>query len=353
MRNSAVVIDASQINRADEGPASAMKRLLPAVLSVCISAAVAAGAMTAPQAHAVDVTNLSLGSKQTQLLFAGSSLGPILSPGNGSPIDNVSAYIHGSSQGAQQAVQDNWRKAYNQLPQQVRDSVPPHLRPAPQEEETVPVTVVPAAEPTLSPNATNCSNCVAITYDDGPVPGTERLLDIFKRKNAHATFFVVGNNVNANPKILRRIRAEGHTIGNHSYSHPDLARQSDGTIGSQLSDTSAAIEKQSGVKVHWVRPPYGSYDGRVINASKARGLSLAIWDVDTMDWSHRDTARTCSIAVNQAQAGSIVLMHDIHEPTINAAECIIDGLRAKGLRPVSLDEMIKDPVPGRVYTHAN
>lgn len=330
---------------------STMKRLLPAVLSVCISAAVTTGAITAPTAHAVDVAKLSQVGKQSQQLFAGSSLGPILDPGSGTPINNASSFISGSSQGAQQAVQDGWRKAYNQLPQQAKDAVPPHLRPAPQEDTTVPVTVVPAAEPTSSPNANTCSNCVAITYDDGPVPGTERLLDIFKRKNAHASFFVVGNNVNANPKILRRIRDEGHTIGNHSFSHPDLAQQADGAIASQLSDTSAAIEKHSGVKVHWVRPPYGSYDGRVINASKVRGLSLAIWDVDTMDWSHRDTARTCSIAVSNAQAGSIVLMHDIHEPTINAAECIIDGLRAKGLRPVSLDEMVKSPVPGRVYTN--
>lgn len=321
-----------------------MKRLLPAVASLCvsISVAVAAGAVTAPHAGAADLTKLQL--------FAGSSMNPILTPGTGSPIDDTSSFIAASSKRADQAVQDGWRQAYNQLPPQLRDAVPPQLRP--KQDDSVPVTVIPPAEPSPSPAQQRCDDCVAITYDDGPAPGTERLLDVFKRKKAHATFFVVGQNANAYPHILRRIRDEGHTIGNHTFDHPDLAHAGDGAIAQQLDDTNAAIEKHSGVKPRWMRPPYGSYDGRVSREAGARGQSLAIWDVDTMDWSHRDTARTCSIAVSNAQAGSIVLMHDIHEPTVNAAECIIDGLRGKGLRPVGLDEMIKRPDAGHVYTNA-
>lgn len=320
-----------------------MKRLLPAVASLCVSVAVAASAVTAPHAGAADLTKLQL--------FAGSSMNPILAPGTGSPIDDTtSSFIAASSKRADQAVQDGWRQAYSQLPPQLRDAVPPQLRP--KQDDSVPVTVIPPAEPSPSPAQQRCDDCVAITYDDGPAPGTERLLDVFKRKKAHATFFVVGQNVNAYPHILRRIRDEGHTIGNHTFDHPDLAHAGDGAIAQQLDDTNAAIEKHSGVKPRWIRPPYGSYDGRVSREAGARGQSLAIWDVDTMDWSHRDTARTCSIAVSNAQAGSIVLMHDIHEPTVNAAECIIDGLRGKGLRPVGLDEMIKRPDAGHVYTNA-
>lgn len=319
-----------------------MKRLLPAVASLCVSVAVAAGAVTAPHAGATDLTKLQL--------FAGSSMNPILTPGTGSPIDDTSSFIAASSKRADQAVQDGWRQAYNQLPPQLRDAVPPQLRP--KQDDSVPVTVIPPAEPSPSPAQQRCDDCVAITYDDGPAPGTERLLDVFKRKKAHATFFVVGQNVNAYPHILHRIRDEGHTIGNHTFDHPDLAHAGDGAIAQQLDDTNDAIEKHAGVKPRWMRPPYGSYDGRVSREAGARGQSLAIWDVDTMDWSHRDTARTCSIAVSNAQAGSIVLMHDIHEPTVNAAECIIDGLRGKGLRPVGLDEMIKRPDAGHVYTNA-
>lgn len=321
-----------------------MKRLLPAVASLCVSVsvAVAAGVVTAPHAGAADLTKLQL--------FAGSSMNPILTPGTGSPIDDTSSFIAASSKRADQAVQDRWRQAYNQLPPQLRDTVPPQLRP--KQDDSVPVTVIPPAEPSPSPAQQRCDDCVAITYDDGPAPGTERLLDVFKRKKAHATFFVVGQNVNAYPHILRRIRNEGHTIGNHTFDHPDLAHAGDGAIAQQLDDTNDAIEKHTGVKPRWMRPPYGSYDGRVSREAGARGQSLAIWDVDTMDWSHRDTARTCSIAVSNAQAGSIVLMHDIHEPTVNAAECIIDGLRGKGLRPVGLDEMIKRPDAGHVYTNA-
>ncbi len=329
-----------------------MKRLLPAVVSLCVSATVVAGVVTAPQAGAADLTKLTTISKSGKQLFAGSSMNPILAPGTGSPIDDTTSFIAASSKRADQAVQDGWRQAYNQLPPQVRDAVPPQLRPAPRQDDSVPVTVIAPAEPSPSPAQQRCDDCVAITYDDGPAPGTERLLDVFKRKKAHATFFVVGQNVNAYPQILRRISDEGHTIGNHSFDHPDLAHTGDGAIAQQLDDTNAAIEKHSGVKPRWMRPPYGSYDDRVSREAGARGQSLAIWDVDTMDWSHRDTARTCSIAVSNAQAGSIVLMHDIHEPTVNAAECIIEGLRGKGLRPVGLDEMIKRPDAGHVYTNA-
>ena len=84
--------------------------------------------------------------------------------------------------------------------------------------------------------------------------------------------------------------------------------------------------------------------------ARQRGLALALWDVDTADWQHRNPAMTCNIAVNNAKAGSIVLMHDIHAPTVDAVECVIDGLRAKGLRPVSLDEMVAKPEPGYIYT---
>ena len=102
-----------------------------------------------------------------------------------------------------------------------------------------------------------------------------------------------------------------------------------------------------------MRPPYGSYDSRVASAAGERGMSLAIWDVDTADWQHRNPTTTCKRAVEGAREGSIILMHDIHQPTVDAAECVIDGLRAKGLNPVGLDEMIEHPEAGHVYTRAD
>ena len=327
-----------------------MKRLLTAVTSATLLAA----ATLAPSPASADVSKVTqLALPQDAKIISGDSFGPILVQGAGLPIDGSSAFIAGSSDRARSAVEDGWRRAYNGLPGQVKQAVPPHLRP-PEPAKPADVTVAPAQEPAPSPVPPKCYNCVAITYDDGPVPGsTERLLDILKRKGVHATFFVVGRNANANPQVLRRIRDEGPTIGNHSFSHPDLARQSDGAIAAQLDDTDAALQKQAGLDPHWLRPPYGSHNPRVASAAGARGMALAVWDVDTADWQHRNPATTCKRAVDGAREGSIILMHDIHQPTVDAAECVIDGLRAKGLNPVGLDEMIKRPEAGHVYTRAD
>lgn len=329
-----------------------MKRLVPAALSLCMSVALTAAgaAVGAGPAGALELPLITPVAKAPNpQLIPGDIFGPILAQGTGSPIDGSSSFVSGSSQRANNAVQDGWKRAYGSLPPQVQQAVPPQLRPA---EAPLPpeVTVVPAHEPSPAPEPPKCFNCVAITYDDGPVPGTtEQLLDTLKRKNVHATFFMVGQNADAYPQLVRRVRDEGHTIGNHSYSHPDLAHQADGAIAAQFDDTSAALERAAGVHPVWARPPYGSYDGRVAAAVGARGMSLAVWSVDTADWQHRNTATTCSRAVEGAHEGSIILMHDIHQPTVDAAECVIDGLRAKGLRPVSLEEMFRHPEPGHVY----
>ena len=327
-----------------------MKRLLTVVASATL---LAAAALT-PAPASADVSNMTqLALPQDARIIPGDAFGPILAQGAGSPIDGSSAFITGSSDRARGAVEDGWRRAFDGLPAQVKQAVPPHLRP-PEPAKPADVTVAPSQEPSPSPVPPKCYNCVAITYDDGPVPGsTERLLDILKRKGVHATFLVVGRNANAYPQILRRIRDEGHTIGNHSLDHPDLARQSDAAIAAQLDGTDAALKKQADVEPHWMRPPYGSYDSRVASAAGSRGMALAVWDVDTADWQHRNPTTTCQRAVEGAREGSIILMHDIHEPTVDAAECVIDGLRAKGLNPVGLDEMIKRPGAGHIYTRAD
>lgn len=326
-----------------------MKRLCLAVSSA-LALVLAAGAPSAASADVAKVTQLA--TPNGAQVIPGHPFGPILAKGEGLPIDASSAFIAKSSQRTSWIADDGWRRAYANLPAQAQEAVPPHLRPT---EEGTPaaITVEPVQEPSPAPEPAKCFNCVALTYDDGPVPGTtERLLDTLKRKGVHASFFVVGQNANAYPEILRRIRDEGHTIGNHSYSHPDMARQTDGTIAAQMDKTDAALTEQGGITPRWMRPPYGSYDSRVAAAAGARGMALAVWDVDTADWQHRNTATTCQRAVASAHEGAIILMHDIHEPTVAAAECVIDGLRAKGLKPVGLHEMIARPEAGHVYENA-
>lgn len=267
------------------------------------------------------------------------------------PASHALPSVSDLSSSSSRATNDTWLKGYNALPPQVRDAVPPHLRPA----QPAPLPAPPtepeyeaAPEPTPAPDT--CANCVAITFDDGPGAYTGRLLDILDEKDAKATFFVVGQNANANPALMQRMRDSGHTIANHTYNHPDLKKQSDATITKQLDDTNAAIANTTGVKPKWMRPPYGSYDNRTVVAAGERGQAVAIWDVDTADWQHRNPTRTCNLAVQNSTPGSIILMHDIHAPTVDAVPCVIDGLRAKGLRPVSLEYMVKQSEPGRVYT---
>lgn len=194
-----------------------------------------------------------------------------------------------------------------------------------------------------------CSNCVAITYDDGPGELTAQLLDTLKAKDAHASFMVLAPNATAHPELLRRMKAEGHTVGNHTATHRELNKLSPSDVDGEIKAGAAAIKAATGENPRWMRPPYGATNGTVEAAAKANGQAQALWSVDTVDWKDRNSEHVCEAAVNGAQAGSIVLMHDIHATTVDAADCVIDGLRAKGLEPVSLDRLIPNPQAGRQY----
>ena len=195
----------------------------------------------------------------------------------------------------------------------------------------------------------DCANCVAITYDDGPGAETNRLLDKLKAKNAHASFMVIAPSAEQHPELLKRMKAEGHTIGNHTKSHRQLNTLPYDQVSQEIDAGNAAIKKATGQSTRWVRPPYGATNPTVDQVTRDKGVSQALWDVDTVDWKDRNSEHVCSSAVQGARAGSIVLMHDIHPTTVDAADCVIDGLRAKGLEPVSLDRLLRTPVPGKRY----
>ena len=221
--------------------------------------------------------------------------------------------------------------------------------------QTPSMSVVPEpsgeAMPKLDVPSEDCSDCVAVTFDDGPSDETVRLLNILRDMDAKASFFVIGTGAELRPGILRRMLNDKHTIANHSRNHPPLSTLADAGIMNELDVTNADIKDAVFWGPRWLRPPYGDMDARVASIAGSRGLSLAMWDVDTNDWQHHNAATSCDIAVGQSQPGSIILLHDIHTESVDAVPCIIDGLRAKGLRPVSLDEMIPEPEAGRTYTN--
>lgn len=222
----------------------------------------------------------------------------------------------------------------------------------------VPVTyVVPpqqrteAKPPRVHIEPPACDDCVAITFDDGPSDETVRLLDILREKDVRASFFVIGTSAELRPGILRRMLFERHTIANHSLNHPPLTTLAEPGIANELDVTTGIIKDSVYWGPRWLRPPYGDMDARVASVAGSRKLALAMWDVDTNDWQHHNPATSCDIAVNQSVPGSIILLHDIHPESVDAVPCIIDGLRAKGLRPVSLDEMVPEVRPGMTYTN--
>lgn len=207
----------------------------------------------------------------------------------------------------------------------------------------------PQPVPQPQANSVDCPNCVALTFDDGPSPYTNQLLDTFKAKDARASFMVLADHAYQYPQALQRMQAEGHTIGNHTKTHRQLNQLAYGDIAQEIDAGNAAIRNATGQNPQWLRPPYGATNETIDQVARDKGLSQALWNVDTLDWKIRDSQHVCNSAVQDANPGSIVLMHDIHPTTVNAAECIIDGLRAKGLEPVSLDELLRTPVDGKRY----
>jgi peptidoglycan/xylan/chitin deacetylase (PgdA/CDA1 family) len=180
--------------------------------------------------------------------------------------------------------------------------------------------------------------CIALTFDDGPdATLTPLLLDILEREHVVATFFVVGQRAAAAPDILRREHAGGNEIGNHTWDHHTLPDLPDGQIVEEIARTDEVIEAQTGVRPAFIRAPYGLITPTVEQALRRQGLMrpLASWDIDTFDWLHGNPAWT-EFRASNAAPGAIVLMHDIHAPTIDAVPTIITALKARGLRFTTL-----------------
>lgn len=180
------------------------------------------------------------------------------------------------------------------------------------------------------------AKCVALTFDDGPGEHTEALLDSLDDYQAKATFYVLGSLVGEFPDVVERTAAEGHEVANHTWKHDDLATMSDDAIRKDLQRTDDAIEEITGEAPVTMRPPYGSLNATVRSAT---GHPLILWDVDTMDWQSRDTKAVAEHALDEAQAGSVVLFHDIHESSVDAIPKVLAGLHEEGYHFVTVKDL--------------
>lgn len=200
----------------------------------------------------------------------------------------------------------------------------------------------------------DCSveRCIALTFDDGPSQYTDRLLGELAEADARATFMVVGRNAATQPATVERAAEAGHQIVGHTWSHPDLTTLDDAGILDEIERTDAAIEAATGEPASaLMRPPYGAVDDRVLGVLAGAGKAAVLWNVDTEDWRNRDVAETTRRAVEGAKPGAIVLMHDIHESTVDAVPGIVEQLRAAGYTLVTVDELLGATTPGAEYFH--
>lgn len=178
---------------------------------------------------------------------------------------------------------------------------------------------------------------VALTFDDGPNPTTTpQALDILKKYKAKATFFMVGKAVAGNEEIIKRVLKEGHAVGNHSWDHPVLTNLTVDQAQQEINSTTDALQKAGVKKVHLMRPPYGAINQTIQNSVDQ---SFILWDIDSLDWKNRNTASIMS-EVKKTQPGSIILMHDIHQTTIDALPTVIEYLQSQGFELVTVDELM-------------
>lgn len=209
----------------------------------------------------------------------------------------------------------------------------------------------PPATPTTPPITFNSVHVdgpyIALTFDDGPAATlTPKLLDLLAAHHLKATFFVVGQNAADHPDILKRAVREGHEIANHSWSHPNLGKMSDEAVRRELQKTDDAIAAAIGKRPTLMRPPYGSITARQKNwIHDEFGYRIIIWDVDPLDWKRPGPSVVTSRIVKETKAGSIVLAHDIHPPTIEAMPATFDQLQKKGFKSVTVTELLGMATP--------
>lgn len=177
---------------------------------------------------------------------------------------------------------------------------------------------------------------VALTFDDGPGQYTDKLLDCLEENGAKATFYMLGQNVEQYPDIVKRMNDLGMELSNHTYDHKDLTKLTQSQITDEIEKTSSLIQNAAGVLPDTLRPPGGSYNDSVQNLA---GLPIVKWSIDTKDWKTKSEDQTYQCVMDNVEDGSIVLMHDIHEWSVDAAIRLIPDLMEEGYKLVTVQEL--------------
>lgn len=196
---------------------------------------------------------------------------------------------------------------------------------------------------------------VALTFDDGPhLSTTSRLLDGLKERGAAATFFLLGDEIAGKEDLVRRMGAEGHQVGNHTWSHLRLEEAGAEVVQREIARADEAIGAILGGSGYWLRLPYGLLPQHTEHLVQ---VPLIKWSVDPRDWESRDKEKIVSAVMEQAAPGSIILLHDIYDPSVDAALEIVDRLQAQGYWFVTVEELLQlygiEPQNGVMYRSAS
>jgi peptidoglycan/xylan/chitin deacetylase (PgdA/CDA1 family) len=198
----------------------------------------------------------------------------------------------------------------------------------------------------------DCSQakCVALTFDDGPSPYTDRLLQILNQNDARSTFFLIGNKVAANPAGAKRIADAGMEVANHTWEHPNMTTIPPEDIGSQISKANDAIQAATGQRPKLLRTAGGLINDNVLAAAKQQGMADINWDVIPFDWMNdSNTAATRYMLMTQIKPGSVVLFHDTYSSTVDLVYQFIPVLRANGYHLVTVSQLLGPREPGSSY----
>lgn len=186
---------------------------------------------------------------------------------------------------------------------------------------------------------------IALSFDDSPSPYTEAIYRTLLRYHAKATFFVIGERIPGRAPLLRALVDSGMELGNHSYTHPPgLATEGPGA-SRELAMANTAIQQASGFAPCLFRPPYGVLTPDLVQRAKEAGLTTTKWSVDPADWTHPGVDLIRERVLAAARPGAIVVMHDntfTRGQTVAALPSIIEGLQARGLRLVTISQLLGD-----------
>ncbi len=207
--------------------------------------------------------------------------------------------------------------------------------------------VVSAGDPDL-----DCAEakCIALTFDDGPVATTPRLLDLLAEEEVAATFFLNGNPALTRPGVTRQIYAEGHEIGSHNHLHERMPESFEGEeLVHQVAAVGAMVRRQTGHTVELFRPPFGDSSPEVLEEIGRQGMAEILWSQDSEDWTGMSRDEVVESVVGGARPGGVVLLHDTLEPTLAAVPEIIERLRADGYEFATVSQVYEGPEAGESY----